>query len=139
VGGRSRRGGSRQVFEFLKGSAFDGMVRAHVRLGKTSEAYAYLEQGRARSLLDLLERSRPDLPRRPRHGQRNDRRTEVLRRSRRRFFNQRRSRPGRPRPIPKPAASVQEWGQPFSLWDGPGRSQRYRKSSEPVRGCWPIR
>jgi tetratricopeptide (TPR) repeat protein len=40
--------------------AFETMVRAQLLLGNGDEALRYLEKGRARSLLDLLERSRFD-------------------------------------------------------------------------------
>lgn len=40
--------------------AFETMVRAQIRRGDGDEALRYLEKGRARSLLDLLERSRFD-------------------------------------------------------------------------------
>ncbi len=48
-------------FAMLKGfGAFDTMVRAQMQLGNGEEALRYLEKGRARSLMDLLERSRFD-------------------------------------------------------------------------------
>ncbi|MFQ5845179.1 MAG: CHAT domain-containing protein, partial [Planctomycetota bacterium] len=48
-------------FAGLKRSgAFDAMVQAQVALERADEALRYLERGRARSLLDLLERSRFD-------------------------------------------------------------------------------
>jgi tetratricopeptide (TPR) repeat protein len=48
-------------FGFLKRArAFEGMILTQVRLRRPEEALRYLEKSRARSLLDLLERSRFD-------------------------------------------------------------------------------
>ena len=42
------------------GGAFECMARAQLKLDRAGEALAYLERGRARGVLDLLERSRFD-------------------------------------------------------------------------------
>jgi len=48
-------------FDMLRsGGAFEGMARAQLALGRADDALLYLERGRARGVLDLLERSRFD-------------------------------------------------------------------------------
>lgn len=50
-----------RYFAYLRrGNPYAGMVAAQVALGRTDEALRYLEQGRSRTLLDLMERRRID-------------------------------------------------------------------------------
>jgi CHAT domain-containing protein/tetratricopeptide (TPR) repeat protein len=58
--GLSERDRGRYFTELKSSGAYEGMVRALLRLDRPDEALRYLEQARARSLLDLLDRSRFD-------------------------------------------------------------------------------
>lgn len=57
---------------------YEEMVRAQMKLGRDTAAFRYLERGRARGLLDLLERSESDPLQGVRERARQQRDTEML-------------------------------------------------------------